>query len=189
MYLILCQERLQFGESFADRREEFDSIPTRETCALCAPRYAQWRSARDKSSSARSQRRRVRVLSSCRLATRMHFGKNFKRPRIACSRRWIKSGAVHRYYACSTQKRQGPTGCKGRSIRVDRRDEAVTRHVIQRILESERLAGLLDTLALRRKEQEQAADRRITEIEGKLREAEQLLQRLYSMIEKGQTTR
>ena len=99
-----------------------------------------------------------------------------------------KSGAVHRYYACSTKGRQGPTGCKGRSIRVHRLDEAVTRHVIQRILEPERLAGLLGTLALRRKEQEQAADHRITEIEGKLREAEQSLQRLYSMIEKGQTT-
>ena len=99
-----------------------------------------------------------------------------------------KSGTIHRYYACSTKGRQGPTGCKGRSIRVDRLDEAVTRHVIQRILEPERMAGLLGTLPLRRKEQEQVADRRIAEIEGKLREAEQSLQRLYSMIEKGQTT-
>ena len=99
-----------------------------------------------------------------------------------------KSGVVHRYYACSTKGRQGSTGCAGRSIRVARLDESVTRHVIQRILDPERLAGLLGTLAIRRKEREQVADRRIAEIEGKFQEAEQSLQRLYSMIEKGQTT-
>ena len=50
------------------------------------------------------------------------------------------------------------------------------------------MAELLGLLALRRKEQEEVADRRIAEIETKLLEAEQALQRLYSMIERGQTT-
>ncbi|MBU3891094.1 recombinase family protein, partial [Methylosinus sp. KRF6] len=33
-----------------------------------------------------------------------------------------KSGKVHRYYSCSTAARVGKTGCKGRSIPMDRLD-------------------------------------------------------------------
>ena len=36
-----------------------------------------------------------------------------------------KSGKVFRYYSCSTKRRQGDAGCRGRSIPMNRLDELV----------------------------------------------------------------
>jgi hypothetical protein len=42
------------------------------------------------------------------------------------SDRYSKTGAIHRYYACSTCARKGKTVCKGRSIPMDKLDSLVT---------------------------------------------------------------
>lgn len=63
-----------------------------------------------------------------------------------------KTGAVHRYYACSTCARKGKTVCKNRSIPMAKLDTLVTTHVTERLLQPERLAMILSSLSLRRAE-------------------------------------
>jgi Recombinase zinc beta ribbon domain len=46
-----------------------------------------------------------------------------------------KTGAVHRYYTCSTCMRKGKTACKGRSIPMVRLDTLVSTHLAERWLE------------------------------------------------------
>ncbi|WP_244594539.1 recombinase zinc beta ribbon domain-containing protein [Methylosinus sporium] len=61
-----------------------------------------------------------------------------------------KSGKVHRYYSCSTAARVGKTGCKGRSIPMDRLDGLVTTHLADRLFGPNRLAGTLTSLVQKR---------------------------------------
>ncbi len=41
-----------------------------------------------------------------------------------------RTGEVHRYYTCGTQARAGKAACVGRSIRMDKLDGLVTRHLV-----------------------------------------------------------
>lgn len=50
----------------------------------------------------------------------------------AMTRRTGKSGH-YRYYTCSIKARQGETGCKGRSIPMDRLDDIVACHIEDRL--------------------------------------------------------
>ena len=50
-----------------------------------------------------------------------------------------RTGEVHRYYTCTTQARAGKCACKGRSIRMDKFDGLVTRHLSERLLEPQRM--------------------------------------------------
>ena len=59
------------------------------------------------------------------------------------------TGAVHRYYTCSTCARKGKSACKGRSIRMDKLDGLVTEHLVERLLQPERLAVMLSSLKAR----------------------------------------
>jgi hypothetical protein len=63
-----------------------------------------------------------------------------------------KSGAVHRYYTCSTCARKGKTACKGRSIPMDKLDNLVTTHMTKRLFQPDRLVVILSSLASRRSE-------------------------------------
>src|SRR5262249_52082846 len=58
-----------------------------------------------------------------------------------------KNGTVHRYYTCSTCARKGKTACKGRSIRMDKLDELVTGHLVDKLFHPERLAAILTSLS------------------------------------------
>jgi hypothetical protein len=49
------------------------------------------------------------------------------------------SGISYRYYACSTKARQGPTGCKGMTMRMERLDEAVILFLTSELLNPQRL--------------------------------------------------
>ena len=48
----------------------------------------------------------------------------------------------YRYFTCGTSARQGKTGCKGRTVQMDRLDNLVTQHLEQRLLDPERIPEL-----------------------------------------------
>ncbi|WP_245310646.1 zinc ribbon domain-containing protein [Bradyrhizobium valentinum] len=68
------------------------------------------------------------------------------------------AGGMYRYYTCSTKARQGETGCKGRSIPMDKLDDLVAGHFESRLLHPDRLEEVLASVLDRR--QERSARRR-----------------------------
>lgn len=72
-----------------------------------------------------------------------------------------QTGVIHRYYTCSTNVSKGKSVCKGRSIRIDKLDELVAGHLVERLFEPERLATILDSLTARRAERAKSVNRRI----------------------------
>lgn len=96
-----------------------------------------------------------------------------------------RSGQIHRYYTCSTQARAGKCVCKGRSIRMDRLDGLVLRHVSETLLQPDRMGEALAEIAARRGEQAAAVDDRAAELEREAADAEQRLARLYKLVEDG----
>ena len=71
-----------------------------------------------------------------------------------------KSGQ-YRYYTCSTKARQGETGCKGRTVPMEKLDTLVADHLDQRLLQPKRLERILSTVLHRREER---AERRAAHI-------------------------
>jgi hypothetical protein len=59
-------------------------------------------------------------------------------------------GGRYRYYTCSSRARQGETGCKGRSIPMDKLDNLVAEHIADRLLQPERLEEVLASVLDRR---------------------------------------
>src|SRR5207237_7200583 len=53
-----------------------------------------------------------------------------------------KSGR-YRYYTCCTKARQGETGCKGRTVPMEKLDSVVAEHIEQRLLQPKRLEQIL----------------------------------------------
>lgn len=98
-----------------------------------------------------------------------------------------KSGKVHRYYTCSTAARVGKTGCKGRSIAMDRLDGLVTTHLADRLLGPNRLAGLLTSLAEKRASNDAEVQERAGILQKEIAQADDRLRRLYKMVEDGVT--
>jgi hypothetical protein len=98
-----------------------------------------------------------------------------------------KTGAVHRYYACSTCARKGKTVCKGRSIPMAKLDTLVTTHMNERLFQPERLAMILSSLALRRSEKADAVNARVTTLQREVTDADDKLKRLYRLVEDGMT--
>jgi site-specific DNA recombinase len=96
-----------------------------------------------------------------------------------------RTGKIHRYYACSTCSRQGKSACKGRSIRMDRLDDLVTNHLLERLLAPDRLESLLASLAAKRAQHTAAIEERIAALEARVAEADERLRRLYRMVEDG----
>jgi site-specific DNA recombinase len=98
-----------------------------------------------------------------------------------------KSGKVHRYYSCSTAARIGKTGCKGRSIAMDRLDGLVTSHLADRLLGPTRLTGLLTSLAEKRASSDAEVQERARVLQQEIALADDKLRRLYKLVEDGVT--
>ncbi len=95
-----------------------------------------------------------------------------------------KSGQ-YRYYTCSTRARQGQTGCSGRTIRMDYLDELIISHVERRLLDTRRIAVLLESLLDCRAERADKERGRVTDLRRQAADAEGKLTRLYAAIESG----
>lgn len=96
-----------------------------------------------------------------------------------------RTGKVHRYYTCSKCAREGKSECKGRSIRMDKLDDLVTEHLIERLLDPARLSDLLSSLTRLRAVKSAAVDDRISGLQARAGEAEARLRRLYKLVEDG----
>ena len=80
---------------------------------------------------------------------------------------------------------KGKPGCTGRSIRMDKLDTLVTKHLADRLLEPQRLSEMLEALAARRAEKEMALDDRMASLECEAADADIRLRRLYRLVEEG----
>ena len=96
-----------------------------------------------------------------------------------------KTGAVYRYYSCSTFARKGKTVCRGRSMRMDKLDNLVTVHLADRLLDPARLSTMLASLAERRAARAAAVDDRVGRLAKEVQDAQDRLSRLYKLVEDG----
>ena len=94
-------------------------------------------------------------------------------------------GGRYRYYTCSTKARQGETGCKGRSIPMEKLDGLVADHLEKRLLKPERLEEVLSSILTRREERAERRATHVTDLRKRAAEAEAKLKRLYDAIENG----
>jgi hypothetical protein len=94
-------------------------------------------------------------------------------------------GGRYRYYACSTKARQGPTGCEGMAVPMDKLDDLVASHLEYRLLQPERLETILATVLDRRQERSERQHEHIGELNRRAAESEARLKRLYDAIEAG----
>ncbi|HEX5281968.1 MAG TPA: recombinase family protein [Micropepsaceae bacterium] len=91
----------------------------------------------------------------------------------------------YRYYTCSIKARQGETGCRGRTIPMDKLDNLVAGHIEDRLLQPERLEEVLATVLDRRQERTERKREHIAELNKRAAETELRLKRLYDAIEAG----
>lgn len=96
-----------------------------------------------------------------------------------------RSGAIHKYYTCSTCARQGKTACKGRSIPMAKLDGLVTGSLIDHLFEPRHLTALLTSVSERRAAQALEVDKRVAVLQSELTGTEEKLKRLYKMVEDG----
>jgi hypothetical protein len=94
-------------------------------------------------------------------------------------------GNRYRYCTCSTEARQGDTGCTGHSVPMDKLDNLVTEHIEHRLLAPERLEEVLASVLDRRQERAERRRQHITELNKRAVEADLRLKRLYDAIETG----
>jgi len=94
-------------------------------------------------------------------------------------------GGRYRYYTCSIKARQGATGCKGRSIPMEKLDDLVAGHIADRLLQPERLEEVLASVLDRRQERAERRREHIAELNQRAAEADLRLKRLYDAIESG----
>ncbi len=94
-------------------------------------------------------------------------------------------GGRYRYYTCSIKARQGETGCKGRSIPMDKLDNLVASHIEDRLLQPERLEEVLASVLDRRQERTERRREHIAELNKRAVEMDLRLKRLYDAIETG----
>jgi site-specific DNA recombinase len=107
--------------------------------------------------------------AGCRMAMTLRTGK----------------GGRYRYYTCSTKARQGETGCKGRTVPMDKLDSLVADHIEHRLLQPKRLEEILASVLDRREERAERRATHIAELRKRATEAEAKLKRLYDAIENG----
>jgi len=82
-----------------------------------------------------------------------------------------KSGQ-YRYYTCSTKARQGDTGCKGRTVPMERLDTLVADHIERRLLQPARLEEILSSVLDRREERAERRASHVAELRKRAAEAE-----------------
>jgi site-specific DNA recombinase len=68
---------------------------------------------------------------------------------MAMTLRTGKSGR-YRYYTCSTKARQGETGCRGRTVPMEKLEMLVADHIERRLLQPSRLETILSSVLDRR---------------------------------------
>lgn len=73
-------------------------------------------------------------------------------------------GGQYRYYTCCTKARQGGTGCKGRSIPMEKLDNLVAGHIEEQLLQPERLEEVLASVLDRRQERAERRREHIAEL-------------------------
>ncbi|WP_446720711.1 recombinase family protein [Mesorhizobium sp. L-8-3] len=95
------------------------------------------------------------------------------------------NGGQYTYYTCSTKARQGKVGCEGRSIRMDKLDHLVARHLEERLLQPKRLETILSSLLDRRQERAERRREHLADLNRRITETDQRLGRLYDAIETG----
>jgi hypothetical protein len=103
---------------------------------------------------------------------------------MAMTLRTGKSGR-YRYYTCSTKSRQGETGCKGRTVPMEKLDTLVADHIEQRLLQPSRLEKILSSVLDRREERAERRTTHIAELRKRAAETDAKLSRLYDAIENG----
>ncbi|MBN9561779.1 MAG: recombinase family protein [Alphaproteobacteria bacterium] len=94
-------------------------------------------------------------------------------------------GTEYRYYTCCTAARQGPKGCKGRSIPMDELNDLIVTNVVERLLSPHFLEEALGALLKRRDEAAERETGRIVALKRNALDAENKLTRLYEAIEAG----
>jgi site-specific DNA recombinase len=94
-------------------------------------------------------------------------------------------GGRYRYYTCSTKARQGETGCKGRTLPMEKLDTLVADHLERRLLQPERLDKILSDVLHRREERAERRAIHLAELRKRAAEADAKLRRLYDAIENG----
>jgi Recombinase zinc beta ribbon domain len=103
---------------------------------------------------------------------------------MAMTLRTGKSGR-YRYYTCSTKSRQGETGCKGRTVPMDKLDTLIADHIERRLLRPARLEEILSSAPDRREETAERRATHIAESRNRAAAADAKLKRLYNAIENG----
>src|SRR5229473_2519641 len=93
----------------------------------------------------------------------------------------------YRYYTCSTKARQGDTGCKGRTVPMEKLDTLVADHIQHRLLQPSRLEKILSSVLDRREDRAERWTTHIAELRKRATEADAKLKRLYDAIENGVT--
>ena len=94
-------------------------------------------------------------------------------------------GGRYRYYTCSTKARQGETGCKGRTVPMEKLDNLVADHLERRLLQPARLEQILSSVLDRRQERTERRTTHIAELRKRAAEADAKLKRFYDAIENG----
>ena len=94
-------------------------------------------------------------------------------------------GGRYRYYTCSIKARQGETGCKGRSIPMEKLDSLVAGHIADRLLQPERLEEILASVLDRRQDRAERRRGQVAGLNKRAAEADLRLKRLYDAIEAG----
>ena len=94
-------------------------------------------------------------------------------------------GGRYRHYTCSIKARQGETGCKGRSIPMEKLDGLVAEHIAARLLQPERLEEVLASVLDRRQERAERRRAHIAELIKRASETDLRLKRLDDAIEAG----
>src|SRR5260370_1008943 len=92
-------------------------------------------------------------------------------------------GGRYRYYACSIKARQGKTGCRGRSIPMDKLDSLVAEHIADRLLQPARLEEVLASVLDRRQERAKRRRTHIAALNKPAAETDAQLKQLYDAIE------
>ena len=75
-----------------------------------------------------------------------------------------RDGGRYRYYTYSITARQGETGCKGRSIPMEKLDNLVAEHLADRLLQPARLEEILASVVDRRQERAERRREHIAEL-------------------------
>jgi site-specific DNA recombinase len=96
-----------------------------------------------------------------------------------------KTGAIHRYYTCSTCMRKGKIACRRRSIPMARLDTLVSTHLAERLFQPDRLNEILSSITFRRAEKAESLNARITALQREVTEADEKLKRLYLVSKRG----